>query len=272
MKGDSMLSRFAVMGNPIAHSLSPFIHQRFAEQTGNQLIYEKMHVNEEAFEFQVSDFFAQGGKGLNITLPFKQRAFAMAQVRTPRCIQAKAANTLWMEEEQLHADNTDGIGLIRDLSHYLDLKAKRVLLLGAGGAARGVITPLLEAHIAELTVANRTEEKASALQNDFRQIKSCSLSGLVGSYDLIINATSASLTEKAIPISPAILHPSTYCYDLAYSSKGRTPFVIWAHEQGCQAVDGLGMLVEQAAEAFFIWHGVKPETTAVLTQLRSQQG
>lgn len=259
---------FGVMGNPIAHSLSPLIHQQFALQTGRQLVYEKILVDEDDFEVRVSNFFAAGGKGLNITLPFKQRAFAIAKIKTQRCLQAKAANTLWMHNGILHADNTDGIGLIRDLSHHIDLSDKQLLVLGAGGAARGIIGPLLQAGISSLTVANRTLEKAQELQQDFKTIHCCRLQELNGSYDLIINATSASLSKETVPLTADSLKPSTYCYDLAYSAQGATAFVQWAHQQGCQAVDGLGMLVEQAAEAFFIWHGVRPETTAVLNMLR----
>ncbi|HHF7348401.1 TPA: shikimate dehydrogenase [Legionella feeleii] len=267
-----MSSRCAVMGNPVAHSLSPFIHQYFAEQTGKQLSYEKILVAEDTFESQVTFFFAQGGLGLNITLPFKQRAFAMADLSTPRCQQAKAANTLWMEEERLHADNTDGAGLIKDLSRYLDLNAKKILLIGAGGAARGIIAPLLAANIARLTVTNRTEEKATILQTDFPEISYCPLTKLQAEYDVLINATSASLTGDAIPLAPALFQAATCCYDLAYSATGETAFVAWARAQGCrQAVDGLGMLVEQAAESFFIWHGIRPDTRPVLTALKAKQ-
>lgn len=267
-----MSNRYAVMGNPVAHSLSPFIHQCFSEQTGKQLSYEKMLVTEEAFESQVANFFAQGGQGLNITLPFKQRAFAMADRSTPRCQQAKAANTLWMKEGRLHADNTDGVGLIKDLSRYLDLNAKKILLVGAGGAARGIIAPLLATNIAQLTVTNRTEEKANFLQADFPQITCSRLTELQAEYDVLINATSASLAEKAIPLPVSLLQAATCCYDLAYSAEGETAFVAWAHAQGCcQAVDGLGMLVEQAAESFFIWHGLKPDTMSVLMALKAKQ-
>jgi shikimate dehydrogenase len=258
-------SRYAVMGNPIAHSLSPLIYQSFAAQTGRSLSYEKILVAEDVFEFQVMDFFIQGGQGLNITLPFKQRAFAMADIITPRCQQAKAANTLWMKKGHLYADNTDGIGLITDLARYLDLGAKKVLLVGAGGAARGIIAPLLAAKIAQLTVTNRTEERTRALQADFPQIICCHPTELHANYDLIINATSASLVEKTMPFSASLLQTPACCYDLAYSAKGDTAFIAWAREQGCQAVDGLGMLVEQAAEAFFIWQGIKPDTTSLLS-------
>lgn len=266
-----MPNRFAVMGNPVAHSLSPFIHYYFAKQMGIQLSYEKIEVAEENFESQVADFFAEGGKGLNITLPFKQKAFMLAVERTSRCKQAKAANTLWVNEGRLHADNTDGIGLIRDLAKYLVLEGKQVLLLGAGGAARGIIGPLLAAKIAQLTVVNRTEEKANALQTDFPEIKCSRIAELTDTYDLIINATSASLMDKKMALPPTLLKPSTLCYDLAYNTKVATPFVEWAQEHGSLGVDGLGMLVEQAAEAFFIWHGLRPETSSVLTSISQQK-
>jgi shikimate dehydrogenase len=268
--GETKLQCFAVMGNPIAHSLSPLIHTRFAQQAGLELRYDKIEVAKECFESEVSSFFAQGGKGLNITLPFKQRAFAMAARCTPRCQQAKAANTLWMSGKKLHADNTDGIGLIRDLSNYQQIAGKRVLLLGAGGAARGIIAPLLAAQVAQLIVVNRSEERAEALQADFAQIECCRLSELQGSYDLIINATSASLTEERLSLPQSVLEAIPFCYDLAYSKEGTTSFVQWAHERGLDAVDGLGMLVEQAAEAFFIWHGLRPDTASVLSELRKE--
>ncbi len=259
---------FAVMGNPIDHSLSPLIHQQFAMQMGKQLSYKKIPIDDEAlFEQQVTHFFAAGGIGLNISLPFKQRAFAMAAKVTFRCQQARAANTLWLINGQLHADNTDGMGLLSDLSRYLDLKGKHVLLLGAGGAARGIIAPLLAANIAKLTVVNRDAQRLKRLQLDFPPINGCSLGELNGCYDLIINATSISLMEKTIPLPQAILQPSTFCYDLVYAFEKPTAFVQWAREQGCAAIDGLGMLIEQAAEAFFVWHGVRPETTRLLKEL-----
>ncbi|CDZ75956.1 Shikimate dehydrogenase [Legionella massiliensis] len=266
-----MLKRFAVMGNPIAHSLSPFIHQRFAEQAGIALSYEKILVPDTLFESQVLDFFAGDGKGLNITLPFKQRAFAMAEGITARCKLAKAANTLWLSEGKLQADNTDGIGLIRDLASYGELAGKQVLLLGAGGAARGIIGPLLAAELAGLTLVNRNEEKAKALQTEFTQLKISRLAELKTEYDLIINATSASLAADSLALPQSLLKSTTLCYDLAYSKTGATAFVAWAVEQGVQAADGLGMLVEQAAEAFLIWHGVRPDARAVLTELKYSQ-
>lgn len=264
-----MPERFAVMGNPIAHSLSPMIHQLFAEQTRIQLSYEKINVAEARFEEEVTAFFVQGGHGLNITLPFKQRAFAMAERTTSRCKAAKAANTLWFSAGKLWADNTDGLGFIKDLKNYCDPRGKKVLLLGAGGAARGIIGPLTGEGIAELVLVNRTEEKAKALQTEFNRIKVCRLSDLKIAYDLIINATYTSLTSDQIDWPAVLLKPDTLCYDLAYSKTGMTPFVSWALEQGALGVDGLGMLVEQAAESFYIWNRVRPESDTVLKKIKA---
>ncbi|MFO2623235.1 shikimate dehydrogenase [Legionella pneumophila serogroup 1] len=264
-----MLRRFAVIGNPIAHSLSPVIHQMFAQQTQIELIYEKILGDDVKFEQQISDFFIQYGNGLNITLPYKKRAYELAKVRTQRCTLAGAANTLWMEENQLHADNTDGIGLIRDLSRFLELKDKKILILGAGGAARGIIFPLLEAKPLQLIVANRTLEKAKELQRQFPQINVTSFAELTEFFDLIINATSASLSDQVIVLPEEVLSHKPFCYDLAYNQKTSTAFVQYARNGGCEAVDGLGMLVEQAAEAFFIWNKVMPSTKEILEQLRS---
>ena len=263
-----MIPRYAVMGNPIAHSLSPMIHQLFATQTGRKLSYEKIEIDLSRFEQQVHDFFNQGGKGLNITLPCKQRAFAMAEHQSARCQQAKAANTLWMKAGKLHADNTDGIGLCRDLARRVNLAGKTILLLGAGGAASGILGPLLASNLARLTIANRTFETAQALQQDFPQATCCPLADVASlSYDVIINATSASLNGQCIQLPEVLLSKQPLCYDLAYHKNGITPFVAWARTLGCVAIDGLGMLVEQAAEAFFIWHGVMPDTAPVFTLL-----
>ncbi len=263
-----MKSHFAVIGNPISHSLSPRIHQYFAEQFEISLVYETIQAEEISFEKIVFDFFKQGGKGLNITIPFKQHAFEISQIRTARCQQAKAANTLWMNKGQLHADTTDGIGLIRDLSHHLSLNGKQVLLLGAGGAARGIIAPLLEAQVKDLTIVNRNLEKAQALQLDFPPILCRTLHKQHPCYDLLINATSASLTDASFSLPSLLLKSSSFCYDLVYSIEANTRFTTWAQQQGCKTSDGLGMLVEQAAEAFYIWHGLMPDITSVMRQFR----
>lgn len=264
-----MSQRFAVIGNPIAHSLSPIIHQCFAKQVNIQLTYEKIKADDPSFERLVADFFAQEGKGLNVTLPFKQRAFEMALQRSLRCKQAGAANTLWMEANQLHADNTDGIGLIRDLNHYISVEGKRILILGAGGAARGIVHPLLENSPKELIVANRSLAKAEEFQRAFPQTKCVGFNEIKGHFDLVINATSASLAGEFIALPDECMSAKPFCYDLSYKQHGTTAFVEYARALNCDAADGLGMLVEQAAEAFFIWHKVMPETQEVLMFLRT---
>ena len=265
-----MSHRYAVVGNPVAHSLSPVIHQYFAQQTNTNLTYEKIKAEEHSFEAQVTDFFIQGGKGLNITLPFKQRAFAMAQHHTARCQLAGAANTLWMKENQLHADNTDGIGFIRDVTRYLPLQGKRVLILGAGGATRGIIPPLLEQHLAKLVIANRTLTKAQELQHLFPQINCMGLDKITDEFDLVIHATSATWSGESITLPDTCLLKKPLCYDLSYRQHEATAFVSDSQKAGCAAVDGLGMLVEQAAEAFFIWHGVMPEVSELMRLLREE--
>ena len=259
--------RFAVMGNPVSHSLSPLIHQEFAQQFGINLCYEKILGEICGFEAQVMDFFGSVGRGLNITLPFKERAFAMNLIKTPRCLVAKAVNTLWFQADTLHGDNTDGVGLIRDLNRYVDLSEKTILLLGAGGAARGVLAPLL-ATAASVTIVNRTNERARALLTDFPTASLGSWDKLEHrSYDVIINATSASLNDNALQLPTYLLQTKPFCYDLAYSKDTATPFVNWARTLGCEAMDGLGMLVEQAAESFYIWHGIMPDTKPVLKKV-----
>ena len=268
-----MLARFAVMGYPVSHSLSPVIHHLFAEQTGCQLIYEKIQIDLPRFEQQVGEFFSDGGKGLNITLPCKQRAFAMNVEVSARCAKARAANTLWMQAGHLHADNTDGVGFLRDITRYVHLAGTRILLLGAGGAARGILGPLLEANPAQVTIVNRTPEKAQALLLDFPQANSCTYANLPafierGLFDIVINATSANFDVQNMTLPEALLMAKPFCYDLSYHMNEATAFVAWACGLGCVAIDGLGMLVEQAAEAFFIWHGVMPDTAPVLSLLR----
>lgn len=265
-----MPKRFAVIGKPIAHSLSPKIHQYFAEQTQIDLIYETLLGDEQQFEQQVSNFFAMNGKGLNVTLPFKQRAYHLAKVHSPRCALAQAANTLWMENNQLHADNTDGVGFITDLSRYIEPKDQHILILGAGGAARGIIAPLLSAKPASLTVANRNEEKAHRLQNIFPEVGCLTLNALNQGFNLIINATSASLTAGFLDLPAEIFVHQPFCYDLTYQLKTPTAFVNYAKQRHCRAVDGIGMLIEQAAEAFALWNGVRPSTASLLLGLKQQ--
>lgn len=263
-----MFQRFAVFGNPIDHSLSPIIHQCFSEQFKIPLLYEKIKALDESFENLVSDFFSQDGKGLNITAPFKQKAFDLAQRHTERCTLAGAVNTLWMSKNQVQGDNTDGIGFIRDLGRYMSVQGKRVLVLGAGGAARGIIQPLLANNPLDLIVANRTLIKATELQYIFPQIHSVGLNEIKGCFDLVINATSAEFSGELISLPEDFLAQKPFCYDLYYKQKEATAFVHYARNKGCFSVDGLGMLAEQAAESFFIWHGIRPDTKEVLAFLR----
>jgi shikimate dehydrogenase len=249
----------AVIGLPIEHSLSPYIHQAFAKQTHLSLSYEKIQGDESLFEEQVRVFFARQGMGLNVTQPFKQRAYAMADVCSERCRKAGAANTLWYRDNQLYADNTDGIGLIRDLTRHIQLHQAKILILGAGGAARGIIHPLLDMQPERLVVANRSIEPLKQLQADIPQITAIPLSDLKGHFDLIINATSAGLSGECITLPEDLIRQSPFCYDLSYQKNGVTPFVQYTQQLGCKAFDGWGMLVEQAAESFYLWHGVKAE-------------
>lgn len=259
-----MTARYAVMGNPIAHSLSPKFHVLFARQMGIRLTYEKILIDLPHFEQQVEAFFRQGGKGLNITLPCKERAFAMSDKISERGRQAKAVNTLWMEQSLLCADNTDGIGFLRDIQRYVDLPGKRVLILGAGGAARGIIGPLLTVNGLQLSIVNRTALKLQPLLNDFPQLTTFPFADLADKrFDVIINATSA----QELPLPSALTTNQPFCYDLTYNLHHPTPFLVWAQAERCTAKDGLGMLVEQGAEAFFIWHGVRPDTEAALRML-----
>lgn len=257
-----MIARFAVMGHPIAHSLSPRIHQLFAHQTGCFLVYDKMLVQDEQFVSKVRDFFNQGGCGLNITSPLKSRAFAMSDEVSERCLQAKAANTLWMMSGRLHADNTDGIGFLRDISRHVALVEQRILVLGAGGAARGILGPLLAESPALVKLFNRHEGRAEALKRDFLKIQLTSLKDLEDSvFDVIINTVSVGVS---LSLPESIFANKPFCYDLSYNQSELTSFLASAKAQGSPVMDGLGMLVEQAAESFYIWHGVMPDTKRVL--------
>ncbi len=270
-----MMDRYAVFGNPIAHSKSPQIHRRFALQSGQSLTYDAVLVPENGFAVAVDDFFSHGGKGLNVTVPFKQDAWAAAQWRSPAAELAGAVNTLYRDDQgRLCGDNTDGIGMVRDIvaNHGGRVQGARVLLLGAGGAVRGVIQPLLEQGPLELVVANRTPAKAEALAVLFAHlgpVRGCSFADLTGhSFDLIINGTAASLQGEVPPLPAGVLAPGAWCYDMMYSAE-LTPFGCWAQQQGVEKVfDGLGMLVEQAAESFRIWRSVRPDTRALVAEIR----
>jgi shikimate dehydrogenase len=269
-----MTDRYVVAGNPVAHSRSPMIHARFAVQTGQDMEYRRLLVPLGGFAAAARDFFAGGGKGMNVTVPFKLDAFALADRLSSRAAEAGAVNTLWLAADgQLHGDNTDGAGLVRDLLHNLGwrIAGARVLLLGAGGAARGAVGPLLEQVPAELVIANRTADKARALAGRFASagpVRGCGFDALQGRFDLVINGTSASLQGDVPPLADGLLAPAA-CYDMAYAS-GRTAFLARAATAGASRLaDGLGMLVEQAAESFYIWRGVRPETGSLIEELRA---
>ncbi|RMG30069.1 MAG: shikimate dehydrogenase [Gammaproteobacteria bacterium] len=272
-----MTDRYAVMGHPIAHSLSPRIHAAFAQQTGQDLVYEAIDVPPGAFAEAVARFRAEGGQGLNVTVPHKEAAYRLARRHRPRAEEAGAANTLWWEGESLVADNTDGVGLVRDLTDNLGFApaGRRILLVGAGGAAQGVVGPLLDLRPAALHIVNRTVARAEHLAARFASrglpITAGGFDTLAGAppWDLVVHATAAGLEGAVPPLPPSVIGPQTLAYDMMYRRDGETPFVRWARDQGAaRAVDGLGMLVEQAAEAFFLWRGVRPRTRPVLEGLR----
>ena len=271
-----MTDKYAVIGNPIAHSKSPLIHQKFAAQTGQDLSYEKILGDLEYFVDDVRGFFAAGGKGLNVTVPFKEQAWRLADELTARANSAGAVNTLILQEDgSILGDNTDGVGLVRDLqqNHGFQLAGTRVLLLGAGGASRGVARPLLEQHLSHLVIANRTASRATDVAAQLQPlgpVSGCGLDELAGqSFDLIINGTAAGLSGQVPDIPVSCLGKNTWVYDMMYATEP-TAFVRWAQDQGTQhALDGLGMLVEQAAESFFLWRGVRPDTKTVIEDLRS---
>jgi shikimate dehydrogenase len=268
-----MTDRYAVVGNPIAHSKSPLIHAQFARQTGQDLTYEAILAPLDGFSATVTRFRAEGGKGMNVTVPFKQEAWELATRLTERARLAKAVNTLKFDQEEILGDNTDGAGLVRDLLDNLgfDPKDRRILLMGAGGAARGVLGPLLGQRPALLYIANRTPGRAVALQGEFAApspVEAGDYASLAGrQFDLVVNATSAGLSDELPPLPKGIFAPGSLAYDMMYGKP--TPFLKFAREQGAARIaDGLGMLVEQAAESFFLWRGVRPETRPVIAMLR----
>ena len=269
-----MNDRYAVIGNPVAHSRSPWIHAEFARATGQYIDYGRIEAPLDAFARTVAAFRAAGGRGCNVTLPFKAEAFALATDPTPRARAARAANTLRFDGDGMDggvaADNTDGAGLVNDLVRNLrrPLAGRRVLLMGAGGAAQGVIGPLLEAKPATLVVANRTAPRALELAARFEGVTGGSYAELAGkSFDLLVNATSAGLSDQMPPLPRGVFAPGALAYDMVYGRD--TPFLAAARAAGAATADGLGMLVEQAAESFFFWRGVRPETRAVLAALRA---
>ena len=270
-----MSDRYAVMGHPIAHSKSPFIHRRFAAQTGEPVAYEALLVEPGGFRAAVERFRAQGGGGLNVTIPFKEEAFALASRRTGRAERAGAVNTLWFEGAAVCGDNTDGVGLVRDLTRNLgvDVEACSVLVLGAGGAARGVIGPLLDEKPRRIAIANRTASRAAELAGRFAPqgpVSAVALDALpADGFDIVVNATAASLSGDLPPVPRGTLRTGGIAYDTAYAANP-TPFVEWGAREGASvATDGLGMLVEQAAESFRLWRGQEPLTVPVIDALRA---
>ena len=271
-----MTDHYAVVGNPVAHSLSPQIHAAFARQTGQDIDYVKLLAPLDGFTATVLGFRADGGRGVNVTLPFKHAAWELADVRTGEAAAAGAVNTLAFNDGKIVGHNTDGIGLVADLEKNLAfvIDNKRVLLMGAGGASYGVMQPLLKARPAQLVVANRTLEKAHSLAARFGkpahgEVSVQSYARLAGMhFDLVINATSAGLHDEMPPLPSAIFAAGGLAYDMVYGR--HTPFMQFAAANGARAADGLGMLVEQAAAAFFIWRGVRPDTQPVIARLKAQ--
>ena len=269
------MDKYAVVGNPVAHSRSPQIHEAFARATGQTLSYERLLAPRDGFLATVEAFAHSGGKGLNVTVPFKLEAFALAVAHSPRAKLSGAVNTLKRDGDGWYGDNTDGPGVVRDITHNLGvaLAARDILVLGAGGASRGIMSSLLAEHPRSLTVSNRTFAKAEAIAELFAPhgpIAAVPPEALAGrSFDIVINATSAGLADKAEPPWPAsIVASAAFAYDMIYGD-AQTAFLTWAEARGAaRTADGLGMLIEQAAESFFIWRGVRPETASAFPLLR----
>ena len=264
-----MNDRYVVIGNPVGHSLSPRIHAQFAAQCRQAIDYTTLLAPLDGFVATVRQFAAAGGRGANVTVPFKEEAFRLADTLTARARAARAVNTLSFANGGIAGDNTDGAGLVRDLTINLGcaVAGKRVLILGAGGAARGVALPLLDQSPATMIIANRDVAKAERLAGDFPAVQASSYSDLAGSsFDLIINATSAGLTGGELPLPAGIFAAGSLAYEMLYGRE--TPFMVQARRAAAKVADGLGMLVEQAAEAFFVWRGMRPETAPVLAALR----
>lgn len=269
-----MADQYAVIGHPVAHSKSPLIHAAFAEQTGQAITYGALLAPLDDFAGAVKRFRDAGGRGANVTLPFKHEAHTLATTCSERALQARAVNTLTFSGDDIAGDNTDGVGLIRDVTINVGcaIEGRRILLMGAGGAAYGVIAPLLDAQPASLTVVNRTIAKAHALREHFARVHRLGSSIEVVSYgalaaltfDLVINSTSAGLHGGMAPLPDTLFAAGALAYDMVY---GVTPFIEFARARGARSVDGIGMLVEQAAESFYIWRGVRPETAPVIAML-----
>ena len=268
------MDRYVVIGNPVAHSLSPEIHARFAAATGESIEYGRLLVPREHFARDAGAFFAGGGKGANVTLPFKEQALAFAKDASERARLAGAANFLMRRGDRIEADNTDGAGLVNDLERLgVALREATVLVLGAGGAARGVLAPLLAQAPAAVHVANRTRDRAEAVATRFASLGTVIAHGLddipAADFDVVINATSSSLQGEALPLPAHVLRPGVFAYDMAYGPPARA-FLARAEAAGARAADGLGMLVEQAAESFALWRGKRPDPAPVLAALRER--
>ncbi|HEX6993284.1 MAG TPA: shikimate dehydrogenase [Gammaproteobacteria bacterium] len=276
MNTTSAPDRYALVGHPVHHSRSPIIHSLFAQQTGQRLTYELIDAAPDAFETAVRRFVAEGGRGMNVTVPHKEAAFRLAERLGPEAEKAGAVNTLSFDGGPIRGDNTDGIGFLRDVTENLgwEIRGRRIVVLGAGGAARGILPPLLENEPAEVVLANRTLPRAAELEERFRHLGRLSIRAFAElarepAFDLVINATSAGLKGETPPFPESIVGERTRCYDLAYA-RGLTPFQLWASEAGAErAEQGLGMLVEQAAESFYIWRHVRPDTKPVIEHLAS---
>lgn len=273
------IDQYGLVGHPVGHSRSPFIHGLFAKQTGQRMTYRLYDVSPDDFVTRVTGFFAGGGRGLNVTVPHKPAAATLAQTLTPRAERARAVNTLAGQPDgSILGDNTDGVGLTRDLMQNLGMivAGLRVLILGAGGATRGIVAPLLDLAPGTLTIANRTTDRARVLAASFADlgpVRGCGFHEIEAHpWDLVINATTASLAGGRPDISPAVIGANTICYDLAYGNEP-TPFLSWALAEGAAGAHlGWGMLVEQAAESFYLWRGVRPETRTVLEVLKDWRG
>jgi shikimate dehydrogenase len=278
------MDRYAVAGNPVEHSQSPFIHGAFAASTGQALSYGRLLCPLDAFALTLRHFAAEGGRGCNVTVPFKFEAFALAATRTPRAELAQACNTLRFDAGGWLGDNTDGAGLCREIEHNagVSIAGRRVLLIGAGGAAAGVLGPLLQARPAELVVANRATARAielverhrsalaeTGLHLDARALSAAPLEACGEAFDIVVNATSSSLHGASSPVAGSVLRRGSLAIDMMYGSSA-APFLRWAEQHGAVARDGLGMLVEQAAESFALFRGVRPETEPVLAALRER--
>ena len=267
--------QYVVIGNPVSHSKSPAIHAQFAAQTGESIAYERLAAPLDDFAACVHHFMQSGGRGANVTVPFKLEAFALATQLTPRAQAAGAVNTLSFDDGRIVGDNTDGVGLVRDIVHNAGvvLEGRRILLLGAGGAARGVVMPLLAERPQQLVVANRTVARAQELVQSFPAaapvLKAAAFDDLSGQFEVIINATSASLSADLPAVPATLFGPQVFVYDMMYAATP-TVFMQWAAQHGARVRDGLGMLVEQAAESFFVWRGARPDTAPVYALLRAQ--